>query len=459
MQLAQGEVVSLLGPSGSGKTTLLRAVAGLEAPHRGTIRIEDRAVFDPAREARGAGREAQPRPRLPVVCAVAAPHRVRQRRLWPEAAQGHAAPRRSQRVDSALGNLGLGHLGDRLPHQLSGGQQQRVAIARALVYNPPVILMDEPLSNLDAKLREEARAWLRELILKMRLSALVVTHDQNEAMAMSDRILLLNNGVIEQQGTPQELYGHPNTLFIADFMGSNNRHRGQGRRAARRHGQDRRRRLAALGRGARRQRRRGTEATGMIRLERVRLASGRGENTRAAAARRRRCSWATDGSTCSTAATCACAPTGRPRCRPATSGWRFRRRASGSSDRRRGRGTSLAAPGSELGGALQLMDKFRLDKWLWAARLFKTRALAAEDIGKGRVVVNGQAAKASRELHEGDMVELRQAGSARDARGPRVEPPCAGRRPSPRPLRGDAGEHRAPLASRPPGARSSPSRR
>ena len=156
-----------------------------------------------------------------------------------------------QRVDAALANLGLGHLGDRLPHQLSGGQQQRVAIARALVYNPPVILMDEPLSNLDAKLREEARAWLRELILKMRLSALVVTHDQNEAMAMSDRILLLNNGVIEQQGTPQELYGQPRTLFVADFMGSNNRLEGKvvERRGAL--GPARRRRLAALGRRAR----------------------------------------------------------------------------------------------------------------------------------------------------------------------------------------------------------------
>jgi iron(III) transport system ATP-binding protein len=107
-----------------------------------------------------------------------------------------------------------------------------VAIARALVYNLPVILLDEPLSNLDAKLREEARAFLRELIVRLNLSALMVTHDQDEAMAISDRILLLNNGVIEQQGTPQSMYETPHTLFTAEFMGSNNKLRG--RTAARR---------------------------------------------------------------------------------------------------------------------------------------------------------------------------------------------------------------------------------
>ncbi len=127
------------------------------------------------------------------------------------------------RVTQALANLGLGALAERLPHQLSGGQQQRVAIARALVYNPPVVLMDEPLSNLDAKLREEARAWLRELIVRLGLSALVVTHDQTEAMAMSDKILLLNFGQIEQQGTPEDMYNRPQTQFTAEFMGSNNR--------------------------------------------------------------------------------------------------------------------------------------------------------------------------------------------------------------------------------------------
>ncbi|MDQ2735168.1 MAG: ABC transporter ATP-binding protein [Pseudomonadota bacterium] len=276
MQLAQGEVVSLLGPSGSGKTTLLRAVAGLEAPHRGTIRIEDRPVLDA-----GSKLEVPAEKRnLGLVFQSYAlwPHRT----VFDNVAYGLKLRKVSsaetrQRVESALGNLGLGHLGERLPHQLSGGQQQRVAIARALVYNPPVILMDEPLSNLDAKLREEARAWLRELILKMRLSALVVTHDQNEAMAMSDRILLLNNGVIEQQGTPQQLYGHPDTLFVADFMGSNNRIEGK---VAEQHGGETK--LAGDGWELWGQTRgiaaAGAQATGMVRLERVRLAPGAGEN-------------------------------------------------------------------------------------------------------------------------------------------------------------------------------------
>ena len=277
MQLAQGEVVSLLGPSGSGKTTLLRAVAGLELPHRGTIRIEDRAVFEPASNLEVPAEKRN----LGLVFQSYAlwPHKT----VFDNVAYGLklrkvTSAETRQRVDSALGNLGLGQLGDRFPHQLSGGQQQRVAIARALVYNPPVILMDEPLSNLDAKLREEARAWLRELILKMRLSALVVTHDRNEAMAMSDRILLLNNGVIEQQGTPQQLYGQPDTLFVADFMGSNNRIEGK---VVERKGD------AALLSGdgwqlwgeARGKAGDAAKATGMVRLERVRLAAGEGDNT------------------------------------------------------------------------------------------------------------------------------------------------------------------------------------
>ncbi|EPH2693864.1 ABC transporter ATP-binding protein [Klebsiella aerogenes] len=226
MELKRGEVVSLLGPSGSGKTTLLRAVAGLEKPTAGRITIGNNVVYDgsprseiPAEE-RNLGLVFQSYalwPHKTVFDNVAYPLKLR------KVASGEI----KQRVQSVLDQLGLGHLGNRHPHQLSGGQQQRVAIGRALVYNPPVILLDEPLSNLDAKLREEARVFLRELIIKLGLSALMVTHDQNEAMAISDRILLLNNGVIEQQGTPQEMYGNPATLFAAEFMGSNNRLHGK----------------------------------------------------------------------------------------------------------------------------------------------------------------------------------------------------------------------------------------
>ncbi len=222
MHLQRGEVVALLGPSGSGKTTLLRAVAGLESPKSGTIDIGERRVFD------GAGRIEQPAEarNLGLVFQSYAlwPHKT----VFDNVAYGlklrkMAAKDIQDKVNEVLSQLGLGHLGERFPHQLSGGQQQRVAIARALVYNPPVILLDEPLSNLDAKLREEARAFLRELIVRLGLSALMVTHDQAEAMAISDRILLLNNGKIEQQGTPQSMYESPDTLFTAEFMGSNNR--------------------------------------------------------------------------------------------------------------------------------------------------------------------------------------------------------------------------------------------
>jgi iron(III) transport system ATP-binding protein len=226
MSLNKGEVVSLLGASGSGKTTLLRAVAGLEQPSQGRIAINDDVLYDsqaridlPA-EARNLGLVFQSYalwPHMTVQENVAYPLTLRK---TPKAES-------RQKVDAILDQLGLKGLGERYPSQLSGGQQQRVAIARALVYNPPVILLDEPLSNLDAKLREEARVFLRELIVQMGLSALMVTHDQAEAMAISDRILLLNGGEIEQQGTPQEVYSNPKTLYTAEFMGSNNRLQGK----------------------------------------------------------------------------------------------------------------------------------------------------------------------------------------------------------------------------------------
>lgn len=222
MQLKRGEVVSLLGPSGSGKTTLLRAVAGLEKPTQGGIIIGSNKVYDGTARSEIPAEERN----LGLVFQSYAlwPHKtVFENVAYPLKLRKVSTAEITQRVQGVLDQLGLGHLGKRHPHQLSGGQQQRVAIGRALVYNPPVILLDEPLSNLDAKLREEARVFLRELIIKLGLSALMVTHDQNEAMAISDRILLLNNGKIEQQGTPQEMYGSPSTLFTAEFMGSNNR--------------------------------------------------------------------------------------------------------------------------------------------------------------------------------------------------------------------------------------------
>ena len=226
MQLNKGEVVTLLGPSGSGKTTLLRAVAGLEGPSKGRITLGNRIIYEGSTgkevpvEERNLGLVFQSYalwPHMTIFDNIAYPLKLRK----------VSSAEIKQRVQAVLDQLGLGKLGQRYPHQLSGGQQQRVAIGRGLVYNPPVLLLDEPLSNLDAKLREEARVFLRRLIVDLGLSALMVTHDQNEAMAISDRILLLNNGVIEQQGTPQEMYATPKSLFTAEFMGSNNRLNGK----------------------------------------------------------------------------------------------------------------------------------------------------------------------------------------------------------------------------------------
>ena len=276
MTLNPGEVVALLGASGSGKTTLLRSVAGLEQPSQGRISIGDTVLYDGAN---GVEMPVEKRNLGLVFQSYALwPHRsVFDNIAYGLRLRGVPASEIDSRVNLALTNLGLGALATRLPHQLSGGQQQRVAIARALVYNPPVVLMDEPLSNLDAKLREEARAWLRELIVRLGLSALVVTHDQTEAMAMSDKILLLNAGRIEQQGTPEELYNRPQTQFTAEFMGSNNHLSGRvaqmadGRALLEGEGW----RLWGAARGALKT---GDAATGIIRLERTRIANGAGDN-------------------------------------------------------------------------------------------------------------------------------------------------------------------------------------
>ncbi|MCQ9616511.1 ABC transporter ATP-binding protein [Paenalcaligenes niemegkensis] len=222
MTIAKGEVVSLLGASGSGKTTLLRAVAGLEQPLSGRIQISSQLVFDGAQKLEVPAEQRN----LGLVFQSYAlwPHKtVAENVIYPLKLRRTPEQQAKSQVSETLTHLGLAGLESRYPNQLSGGQQQRVAIARAIVYNPPVLLLDEPLSNLDAKLREEARAFLRELIVNLNLSALLVTHDQDEAMAISDRILLLNQGRIEQQGTPEHMYSAPESLYAAEFMGSNNR--------------------------------------------------------------------------------------------------------------------------------------------------------------------------------------------------------------------------------------------
>src|SRR5574341_1385453 len=276
LTLARGEVVALLGHSGSGKTTLLRSVAGLESPDAGRVTLGNHVVFDATQgveippEKRGLGFVFQSYALWP------------NRRVFDTVAYGLRLRRAAgdeirRRVGEVLDRLGLGTFADRYPHQLSGGQQQRVALARALVYQPPVLLLDEPLSNLDAKLREEARAWLRELILQVQISALYVTHDQVEALAVSDRVLFLRDGRIEQEGTPQDMYERPATAVTADFMGSNNRLTGKlgtvvnGRGRLEGDGFSLWGTLSApIGIG--------DPSTAFIRLERTRFADGPGEN-------------------------------------------------------------------------------------------------------------------------------------------------------------------------------------
>ncbi|HYR54942.1 MAG TPA: ABC transporter ATP-binding protein [Myxococcaceae bacterium] len=221
-ELQRGEVVALLGPSGSGKTTLLRLLAGLDHPDIGRIVLGDKLFFD---SQNGTEVPAEKRNLGLVFQSYALwPHRS----VFDNIAYGLRLRRIQsgeirERVLAVLQQIGLEGLAERHPHQLSGGQQQRVALARAIVYKPPLLLLDEPLSNLDAKLREEARVWLREIIEKLGISAVCVTHDQVEALAIADRVLLLEKGRIEQEGSPEEIYENPRTIFAAEFMGSNNR--------------------------------------------------------------------------------------------------------------------------------------------------------------------------------------------------------------------------------------------
>ena len=221
----RGSIVALLGASGSGKTTLLRCIAGLEVPEIGHIKIGDKVALD---STKGVALPPEQRNIGLVFQSYALwPHRtVRENVGYGLKLRSVSSADMVKRVDAILERLGLGHLADRYPSQLSGGQQQRVAICRALVYEPRVLLLDEPLSNLDAKLREEARYWIRKLILELEICAILVTHDQAEALAAADHILLLKDGVIVQEGAPHEIYTNPTSFYTADFLGANNIARG-----------------------------------------------------------------------------------------------------------------------------------------------------------------------------------------------------------------------------------------
>jgi iron(III) transport system ATP-binding protein len=226
-EVAQGDFFTLLGPSGCGKTTTLRSVAGLETPTSGRITIGDTVVFDSAR-----GIDVKtPKREIAMVFQSYA--------IWPHMSvfENVAFSLRHGRrktpgaeikpkVMNALSLVQLQDYADRPAPQLSGGQQQRVALARAVACEPQLLLLDEPLSNLDARLREEMRNELRELVTRLNMTALYVTHDQVEALSMSDRLIVMSDGLVIQEGTPAEVYLHPNSEFSANFLGRANILRG-----------------------------------------------------------------------------------------------------------------------------------------------------------------------------------------------------------------------------------------
>jgi iron(III) transport system ATP-binding protein len=217
----EGEFFTLLGPSGCGKSTTLNCIAGLEQPSTGSITVGGTPFVDVQR-----GLYVPPEERnLGMVFQSYAlwPHMtVRQNLAVPLSIRKVGRQDKAGRIHEALDKVGLAHLEDRYPHELSGGQQQRVALARALVYSPSVLLLDEPLSNLDAKLREQARAWLKRLQEDLGITTVYVTHDQDEALSLSDRIAVMFDGRMTQIGTPTEIYDTPATPHVAAFVGSCN---------------------------------------------------------------------------------------------------------------------------------------------------------------------------------------------------------------------------------------------
>jgi ABC-type Fe3+/spermidine/putrescine transport system ATPase subunit len=219
LTMEEGEILSLLGPSGCGKTTILRMIAGLVTPNSGWIKIGDRVLYDGKREVpvedRHLGMVFQDYalwPHMTVARNIAFGMRLRR----------SSSREIAKKLQEMLELVNLPGLGNRYPYQLSGGQQQRVALARALATEPRVLLLDEPLSSLDTALRQVMRTELVQIFRRLKITTINVTHDQDEAMSMSDRIMVLRDGWVQQVGSPTELYIHPTNIFVASFMGPAN---------------------------------------------------------------------------------------------------------------------------------------------------------------------------------------------------------------------------------------------
>ncbi len=215
LAIRKGELMTLLGPSGCGKTTALRCLTGYIRPDEGRIFIDGQDITDVPTHQRELGMVFQN--------FALFPHMTVQDNVgFPLMIRNLSTTERAERVAQALRLVRLEGYESHYPRQLSGGQQQRVGLARALVYRPKVLLLDEPLSNLDAKLREEMRFEIKEVVTRLRITAVYVTHDQAEALALSDRVAIMNRGRLEQVGTPEEIYEHPQSRFVAEFIGLSN---------------------------------------------------------------------------------------------------------------------------------------------------------------------------------------------------------------------------------------------